>query len=99
MRLTQEQIAAIHRVVEQTTGGTARVHLFGSRVLDDARGGDVDLLVTLPEPVDEASWLAARLEAQISRALEGRSVDVILKAPNLEAGAIHRIAEEQGVEL
>jgi len=99
VRLTQEQIAAIHRVVEQTTGGTARVHLFGSRVLDDARGGDVDLLVTLPEPVDEASWLAARLEAQISRALEGRSVDVILKAPNLEAGAIHRIAEEQGVEL
>ena len=81
------------------TGGTTRVHLFGSRVLDDARGGDVDLLVTLSEPVNDASWLAARLEAQISRALGGRSVDVLLKAPNLEASAIHRIAEEQGVEL
>ncbi len=43
--------------------------------------------------------MAARLEARISRALEGRSVDVILKGPNLASNPLQRIAEEQGIDL
>lgn len=99
MRLSRKQVEAVRRAVDEVAGSSARVRLFGSRLRDDGRGGDVDLLVTLDRPIDNPAWMAARLEARISRALEGRSVDVILKGPNLASNPLQRIAEEQGIDL
>ena len=99
MRLAEEQVKAIREIVYEEAGPDARVRLFGSRVNDELRGGDVDLLVVLDSDVANAAWLAARLEARISRALEGRSVDVVLEAPNLRRSTIHRFAEAEGVPL
>lgn len=45
MRLNDSQIAAIRRVVAEQAGEEAQVRLFGSRLNDQAKGGDVDLLV------------------------------------------------------
>ena len=45
MRLTEEQAAIIRRTVREILGDDARVWLFGSRMDDDKRGGDVDLYV------------------------------------------------------
>ena len=99
MRLSEGQIDAIREILMEEAGPDGRARLFGSRVHDDQRGGDVDLLVTFDAPVANPAWLAARLEARIGRALGGRSVDVVLEAPNLRGQAIHRIAEEEGVPL
>jgi len=100
MRLREEQLAAIRRIVEEETGGTAaEVRLFGSRLDDAARGGDVDLFVKLAAPADNPAWLAARLEARIARALDGRDVDVVISAPGLRRSTIHEIAEKEGVLL
>lgn len=46
MRLTQTQRAIIHSSVREFIGISARVHVFGSRLDDTKRGGDVDLLLT-----------------------------------------------------
>lgn len=59
MRLTPEQIDAIRTGVPQVAGRDARVWLFGSRVHDQERGGDVDLLLELDVPVSEPAQLAA----------------------------------------
>jgi len=100
MRLREEQLAAIRRIVSEETGDTAaEVRLFGSRLDDAARGGDVDLFVKLAAPADNPAWLAARLEARIARALDGRDVDVVISAPGLRRGTIHEIAEKEGVLL
>ncbi len=99
MRLTPIQAAAIRRVVRQTAGEAARVFLFGSRLDDAARGGDVDLMVELPEPIDNPAVLSARLSARISRALDGRQVDVLLAAPNLRRYPIHDVAQRRGLPL
>ena len=99
MRITPEQAAAIRQGVARLAGDAARVWLFGSRVRDDARGGDVDLLVELDEIVAEPAQLSARLAAQVSRAMWGRKVDVLIKAPNLQVLPIHSIAMTQGVRL
>jgi len=99
MRITPEQILAIRNGVSQLAGGAARVWLFGSRVRDDARGGDVDLMLELDEAVAEPAQLSARLAAQVSRAMYGRKVDVLIKAPNLKFLPIHAIALAEGIRL
>ncbi|NMM11442.1 MAG: nucleotidyltransferase domain-containing protein [Polaromonas sp.] len=99
MRLSIEQIAAIRREVSLTAGDSARVWLFGSRVRDDARGGDIDLLVELDESVAEPAQLSARLAARVSRSIYGRKVDVLVQAPNLLRLPIHAIALAEGVRL
>lgn len=99
MRLTPEQIHAIHTSAAQVAGQGARVWLFGSRVHDQERGGDVDLLLELDEPVSEPAQLAARLSARVSRAMYGRNVDVVVKAPNLMHLPIHSIALQEGIRL
>jgi predicted nucleotidyltransferase len=73
--------------------------LFGSRLYDKRRGGDVDLLLEVASPVIDPAPLAARMAAQASRALGGRKVDVVLAAPNLRRLPIHEVAFREGVEL
>jgi len=99
MRITPEQIVAIRKGVSKLAGDAARVWLFGSRVRDDARGGDVDLLLELDAAVAEPAQLSARLAAQVSRAMYGRKVDVLIKAPNLQFLPIHSIALAEGIRL
>lgn len=99
MRITPEQIVAIRKGVSQLAGDTARVWLFGSRVRDDARGGDVDLLLELDVAVAEPAQLSSRLAALVSRAMYGRKVDVLIKAPNLKLLPIHSIALAEGLRL
>jgi predicted nucleotidyltransferase len=74
MRLSTDQIAHIREVVRQEAGPAARVRVFGSRLDDPRRGGDVDLLVELECPVSNPVWLAARISARLPRALRGREV-------------------------
>jgi predicted nucleotidyltransferase len=53
MRVSAEQQQIIVDAVHQLFGQQGRVRLFGSRVDDRGKGGDLDLLVELPHlPVD-----------------------------------------------
>jgi predicted nucleotidyltransferase len=99
MRLTEEQIGSIRRIVGDTAGPEAQMSVFGSRLRDDATAGDLDLLVELPSPAEHPAALSARLAARISRAMYGRRVDVVLLAPNLRRLPIHDIALREGRSL
>ncbi len=99
MRLTPAQIEVIREGAAQLAGSAARVWLFGSRTRDDARGGDVDLLLECDQVVDEPVQLSARLAARVSRAMHGRKVDVLIKAPNLMVLPIHTLSLQEGVRL
>lgn len=96
MRLTDEQIQAIRRLARDVAGSRSRVLVFGSRLDDSAQGGDVDLLLELTEPVDNPALMAAQMAARVSRAMQGRKVDVLLSAPNLKRLPIHDIAFKEG---
>ena len=96
MRLTDYQIQAIRRLAREVAGDQARVRVFGSRLDDAAHGGDLDLMLELPEPVDNPALMAARMAAKVSRTMSGRKVDVLLSAPNLMRLPIHDIAFTEG---
>lgn len=49
MRLSEAQRQAVVQAVAQACGPQARVRLFGSRLDDALRGGDVDRLVIGPQ--------------------------------------------------
>lgn len=64
MRLSEEHRLAILRVVAETCGPQARVRLFGSRVDDAWRGGDVDWLVEQPCDPDDVNALQRHLDCR-----------------------------------
>lgn len=97
MRLITLQIEAIRDLSRQVAGEQARVRVFGSRLDDRARGGDLDLMIELDEPVPNPALLAAQLSAKVSRTLHGRKVDVLISAPNLRRLPIHDVAYQEGV--
>ncbi len=99
MRLKPHQIEIIRRAVAELAGDDAQVSLFGSQADDTARGGDIDLLVEVPKPVEEPAWLSARISGRISHRLGGRKIDVVLSAPNLEHFPIHDVAKKKGISL
>ena len=75
------------------------MRVFGSRLDDAERGGDLDLLLELPESVDNPALMAAQMSAKVSRAMHGRKVDVLLSAPNLMHLPIHDTALNEGILL
>jgi len=96
MRLTDDQTQTIRQLARQVAGSRSRVRVFGSRLDDNAHGGDVDLLLELQEPVANPALMAAQLSALVSRAMHGRKVDVLLSAPNLMRLPIHDLAFKEG---
>jgi predicted nucleotidyltransferase len=72
MRLTREEHLVISNTIRQADG-EAMIYLFGSRVDDSARGGDIDLLV-LSKKID----LMAKLDilAQLHRHMGARKIDI-----------------------
>lgn len=53
-------------------------------------------MLELAEPIENPALLAARMSAQVSRAMHGRKVDVLVSAPNLMRLSIHDIAFKEG---
>lgn len=96
MRLTDDQVRFIRQLSREMTGDRSSVRVFGSRLDDAAHGGDIDLLLELAEPADNPALIAAQFSARVSRAMQGRKVDVLLIAPNLLRLPIHEIAFREG---
>ncbi len=99
MRLTDDQTQAIKQLARKIAGEQVCVRVFGSRLDDSARGGDLDLMLELPEPADNPALMAARFSARVSRLMHGRKVDVLIAAPNLMRLPIHDIAFKEGKAL
>lgn len=99
MRLSEGERLAIRTAVAKRFGPQARVLLFGSRVDDRRKGGDIDLLVEIPHAIAEPLREAVQLEIDVMRALGERRIDVLLTYPGLQERPIHRIARKSGVPL
>ena len=73
--------------------------LFGSRLGDNAKGGDIDIYVKTKKDIVEPALNIARIQAKIMQKIGERKIDILLDAPNLKKQEIFRIAETTGEEL
>ena len=95
MRLTTSQIETIRQAARQNFGADASVWLFGSRVDDARRGGDVDLYI---EPTQKNTLMSAlRCKIALEDSLD-LHVDLIVKEPGKDK-PIYQLAKTQGVQL
>lgn len=78
MRLTDSQRSIVREEVARAFGEDASVRLFGSRVDDHARGGDIDLHIEADAPSDELLERELRLRARLWRRLGDRRIDVVV---------------------
>ena len=95
MRLTPDQAQAIRERIRGCMGAQARIWLFGSRVDDNRRGGDVDLYV---EPETAPDLVASlRCKSALADVLD-LNVDLIVQQPGRDL-PIYRIAKRSGLAL
>ena len=76
MRLGKEQIGVIKKAIK-TLDANAEIKLFGSRVDDDKKGGDIDLLINS----STMGWReVAKLRGILELNLGEQKIDVVLKS-------------------
>lgn len=99
MRLPPNYQKTIIDLAAKVFGASASILLFGSRLDDAAKGGDIDLLIKLECPVDNKAVLAARYNALLQMKLGLQKFDVIVIDPSTVLQPIHKQALSKGVPL
>lgn len=100
MRLTDQERRTIVEAVAAEFGPTVTLRLFGSRLDDAQRGGDIDLFIdgvsyTAAELVERRMALCTRLH----EALGDRKIDVVVHRNSGPDLPVHRHARATGVPL
>ena len=99
MRLDQQTRDIIKSEVTRCLGQEAVVRLFGSRIDDTQRGGDIDLLIDVTAVIPNRIAAECRLAASLFIKLGGRKVDVLIREPGNPPLPIHDHALRQGIIL
>lgn len=99
MRLTQQQVMTIRRGVRRVFGPRAKVWLFGSRVDEECRGGDIDLYIEAPCDPDEILDREGRLYAFLQRGLGAQRIDILARSKASSPHPVHEEAKRTGVLL
>jgi predicted nucleotidyltransferase len=100
MRLNTEQIQTIKKEAAHFFGAQAEVWLFGSRVDDAAKGGDIDLYVRATSgDADELANSRFAFLARLKRRMGDRKIDLVLQREGGEVLPIYQLARQQGVQL
>lgn len=99
MRLTADQQAAIRSAAIEVFGTGVMVWLFGSRVDDGKKGGDIDLLIQPgPDAADQPFARKIRMLTLLERLLGERKIDLVVETPD-DARQIVVIAHATGVQI
>ncbi len=101
MRLSDQQCSIIRAAVTENFGAEADVWLFGSRVDDAARGGDIDLYIE-PATDDAEAIIESKLNFLVSlyKSLGEQKIDVVIRRPGFKKNLpIYKIAKQTGVKL
>ena len=97
MRLSDFERNTIKNLAKQFYGQQAKVILFGSRVDDTKKGGDIDVFIETPleSSIKDKLNFLVQLENKIGE----QKVDLVVKSKNSPAKDIFNIAKATGIAL
>ena len=96
MRLSEFEINSIKNIAKEIFG-EVKIILFGSRVDDTLKGGDIDLYLVLnqkPHFLDKPRFLA-----KLKRKIGEQKIDVVIDYPERKKDLIDEEALNKGIEL
>jgi len=97
MRLKKDEIEIIKETTKKIFGNDAKVYLFGSRVDDNKKGGDIDLYIetNLKENIIERKL---KLIDELHKHLGEQKIDIVINNFSDEK-FIYQIAKDEGILL
>ncbi|TXL12776.1 DNA polymerase subunit beta [Methylococcaceae bacterium HT4] len=97
MRLNVEEKNKIIQYAKVFFGNEANLYLFGSRVDDAKKWGDIDLFLESEEIIDMQTQI--QFLTAIHKDITQRKVDLLLKIPTSKNLPIYIIAKQEGISL
>ena len=95
MRLSAKELKVIREEV-RGLDPSAEIYLYGSRVNDAARGGDIDLMIVSDKLVFRD---ILRLRARIRDRIGLQQLDLVVRRPQELIEPLATVARETGVQL
>ena len=99
MRLRERDRETIRAAAREVFGDTVIVRLFGSRVDDARKGGDIDLHVETDPAPGGPDRLRSRFWSLLQERLGEQRIDVVVTERGVPTRPIERIAYSEGVPL
>ena len=99
MRLSEHYRQVLIQQAQEVVGREVELILFGSRLDDSARGGDIDLLIKIDLEATELMNRALRLNARLQMVLGEQSIDIVTLGRGQDQASIHRHALNTGIRL
>lgn len=99
MRLKKIQCDIIKSEIHRFLGPDVVIRLFGSRVDDAKRGGDIDLLIQHPGKIKNRIELECQLSARLYMKLGEQKIDVLLMDSSTLMQPIYEQALMHGIIL
>lgn len=96
MRLTTRQRHIIRQCADEIFGEGISIQLFGSRLNDSLRGGDIDLLIESKAIIPNKLEKILRLTARLQMHLGDQPIDVLVIDPETLLNPIHQQAQLTG---
>lgn len=98
MRLKPRDIDAIKTAARETFGEDTIVRLFGSRVDDSLRGGDIDLHLTVNDGQQDYRH-AGSFKWKLFQLIDEQKVDLVFHVRGRDLRPIDHVAVEEGIVL
>ena len=93
MRLSEEQKAIVKQVGQEVFGNNVQLALFGSRLNDHVKGGDIDILVKSDKPMTgkmiKMLTMTARLQMR-------QPIDILIYDPETPLSPVYEQALTNG---
>ena len=97
MRLKKEHIESIKNIAIDTFGNNVSIYLFGSRVDDSKKGGDIDLYLET-DTKEELFEKKIAMLTNLKKAIGEQKIDLVINNFSTEK-FIFKVAKEEGILL
>ncbi len=98
VRLVDSQIRSLTNAAHKFFGDSATIWLYGSRVDDKKRGGDIDLYIETDLTIG-LTQAKLQMRGEIWKEFGDQKIDILIRSRSEAPSPIHIIAKETGVIL